>query len=120
MSLLKSEICLTFLENSTIIRRSIFTGRHLIMAEKIQNTWPAKAKRTVTAFLPVADNRKGQCVSCGACCKLPTVCPFLKYDSEEKSYCTIYPIRPLNCRKYPRTESELITGDTCGFKFEAD
>ena len=43
---------------------------------------------------------------------------FLKFDDEGKSYCTIYPIRPLNCRKYPRTESEHITTDTCGFTFD--
>jgi hypothetical protein len=24
----------------------------------------------------------------------------------------------LNCRKYPRTESELITQETCGYTFE--
>ena len=88
------------------------------MAEKIKNTWRAKTKRTVTAFLPVSQKRKGRCSACGECCKLPTVCPFLKYDSEDKSYCTVYSIRPLNCRKYPRTESELITAETCGYEFE--
>jgi hypothetical protein len=24
----------------------------------------------------------------------------------------------LNCRKYPRTESEHITQETCGYRFE--
>ena len=90
------------------------------MAEKTKNTWGAKTARTVTAFLPVSEKRKGQCISCGACCKLPNVCAFLKFDSQGKSYCTIYSIRPLNCRKYPRTKSELITADTCGFTFEAE
>jgi len=88
------------------------------MANGTKNTWLAKTERTITAVLPVSEKRIGECVSCGACCKLPVVCPFLKYDSEGKSYCTIYSIRPLNCRKYPRTKSELITTDTCGFRFE--
>ena len=83
-----------------------------------KNTWVAKLKRTFTAFLPVAKNRKGQCNRCGACCKLPNVCPWLRYDAEGKSKCIIYPIRPLNCRKYPRTPSEHITTDSCGLYFE--
>ena len=75
-------------------------------------------ERTFTALLPVSETRKGQCISCGACCKLPNVCPFLRFKADGKSYCAIYPIRPLNCRKYPRTEAEFITADTCGFRFE--
>jgi hypothetical protein len=88
------------------------------MGDKQGNTWMAKAKRTVTSLLPVAANRRGRCVNCGACCKLPNVCPFLKTDGEGKGYCGVYPLRPMNCRKYPRTESEHITKDTCGFWFE--
>lgn len=97
-----------------------YLGWHWIIAEKTKNTWRAKTARTVTVLLPVSQKRKGQCAACGSCCKLPVVCPFLEYDSEGKSHCTIYSIRPLNCRKYPRTKSELITADTCGFIFEAD
>jgi Fe-S-cluster containining protein len=78
----------------------------------------AKAKRTITSVLPVSERRKGTCINCGACCKLPNICPFLEYRADGKSYCTIYPIRPLNCRKYPRTKSEFITADTCGFRFQ--
>jgi len=101
-----------------------------------RNTWLARIKRTFTAVLPVSKKRKGKCVNCGACCKLPNVCPFLKYSSDgkarlprsdsakagyvgrRKAYCAIYIVRPLNCRKYPRTESEFITADTCGYRFE--
>ena len=35
-----------------------------------------------------------------------------------KVFCSIYAIRPLNCRKYPRTKSELITAKTCGHSFD--
>ncbi|MBL7154145.1 MAG: YkgJ family cysteine cluster protein [Phycisphaerae bacterium] len=88
------------------------------MAKRTKNTWRARMARTVTALLPVSKNRKGQCIGCGACCKLPNVCPFLKHHPDGKSYCAIYSIRPLNCRKYPRTKSEFITEETCGFRFE--
>ena len=83
-----------------------------------KNTWSAKIKRTFTSILPVSKRRKGKCVNCGACCKLPNACPFIKLSPDGKVFCGIYPIRPLNCRKYPRTESELITQETCGYRFE--
>jgi hypothetical protein len=88
------------------------------MADQQRNTWSAKLKRTLTCLLPVSTDRKGHCVHCGACCKLPNVCPFIKTGPDGKIYCSIYPIRPLNCRKYPRTKSELITAETCGHSFE--
>ena len=88
------------------------------MADQEKNTWGARIKRTFTSVLPVAEQRRGQCTQCGACCKLPNVCPFLKSNGDGHIYCRIYPLRPLNCRKYPRTPSEHITADTCGFRFE--
>lgn len=87
------------------------------MIDKKRNTWFAKIKRTFTSVLPVAKNRTGKCIDCGACCKLPNVCPFLKFESNGGPYCSTHSIRPMNCRKYPRTKSEWITKDTCGYKF---
>jgi len=88
------------------------------MTDDDKNTWTAKVRRTFTSLLPVSKSRKGRCTNCGACCKLPNACPFLKQRQTGESYCSIYSIRPLNCRKYPRTEPELITEKTCGFRFE--
>ena len=82
-----------------------------------KNNLGAKIKRTFTAFFPVAKNRQGECANCGKCCHLPARCLFLR-DKDGKSYCSIYKIRPLNCRKYPRTKSEWLTQDTCGYRFE--
>ncbi|UCE99148.1 MAG: YkgJ family cysteine cluster protein [Planctomycetota bacterium] len=82
-----------------------------------KNTWLTKLKRTATSILPVDRNRKGTCKRCGACCKLPNHCPFLSTDKQGLSKCKIYRFRPLNCRKYPRSKSELITDDTCGYSF---
>ncbi len=78
----------------------------------------AKIRRTLTSILPVAENRRGACNNCGACCKLPTPCRFLGHKASGESYCRIYSLRPLNCRKYPRAAGELITAETCGFWFE--
>lgn len=78
----------------------------------------AKAKRTLTSVLPVAKNRTGHCIGCGACCKLPKPCLFLKTDENGRGFCEIYELRPPNCRKYPRNEAEWLTADTCGFRFE--
>jgi len=78
----------------------------------------AKAKRTITSVLPVSKTRSGQCIGCGACCRLPSPCYFLKYREDGSGFCSIYAIRSLNCRKYPRTASECLTSATCGFRFE--
>jgi len=88
------------------------------MADNKRNTWSARIKRTFTSVLPVSKTREGKCIHCSACCRLPNVCPFLKIGEDGKSFCSIYAIRPLNCRKYPRTESEFITDDTCGHTFQ--
>ncbi len=83
-----------------------------------RNTWLAKVRRTFTSVLPVSKKRMGKCADCGACCKLPNECPFLKYKEDWKSYCSIHGLRPLNCRKYPRVKWEHVTEDTCGYKFK--
>jgi Fe-S-cluster containining protein len=85
-----------------------------------KNTWAAKLKRTFTSILPADKDRKGQCIRCGACCKLPNYCWFLGINDKDEYFCKIHSLRPLNCRKYPRTKSELITCETCGFTFDQD
>lgn len=68
-------------------------------------------------MFPVSKRRRGKCNNCGACCKLPNVCPLLRYNGDGKAYCASYFFRPLNCRKYPRTEAEHLTANSCGFYF---
>ncbi|MHC5061107.1 MAG: YkgJ family cysteine cluster protein [Planctomycetota bacterium] len=67
--------------------------------------------------MPIAKNRTGQCKRCGTCCKLPNRCFFLDTDQNDKCICKIYAIRPPACRKYPRSPSEHITTDSCGYVF---
>lgn len=79
-----------------------------------------KLKRTITSFLPVEEGRTGSCNNCGACCHLPYRCVFLKTAEDEKEYCSIYTVRPPNCRKFPRTaEEHQLVQDTCGFEFNS-
>lgn len=47
-----------------------------------------------------------------ACCKLNYRCPFLS-DS-----CSIYKLRPLNCRVFPQTEKDLELVKNCGYSFK--
>lgn len=78
-----------------------------------------KLHRTATAVLPVHRGRKGSCNGCGACCKLPFRCTFLKEKEDGSYFCGIYQIRPPNCRKFPRTADDLkLVQDTCSFSFE--
>ncbi len=85
---------------------------------KDKNNWISKIKRFFTALLmPVSKKRQGNCSGCGACCRLPVKCLFLKAKGDGTYYCTIYKFRPPPCRKYPRIRSEWITEDTCTYKF---
>lgn len=66
----------------------------------------------------IADNRKGECHRCGACCELVYRCPFLGRDAQNLPYCRVYgELRPGNCRNYPfdKVDSEI---EQCGYSFE--
>jgi len=76
-----------------------------------------KLKRFATSLLPIDADRRGECNRCGACCKLPYPCPFLRFDDQGLSSCAVYHFRPPSCRKYPRTASEHLTVEQCGYYF---
>ncbi len=77
-----------------------------------------KIKRTFTSLLPIDKSRSGECNGCGDCCKLPFRCLFLKDMPDGTSRCSIYSIRPPNCRKFPRSRAQWETvKENCGFKF---
>ena len=90
------------------------------MCQEINYTMRSKLKRTLGSFLPVDNDREGERNNCGACCHLPFRCAFLQTKGN-KEYCSIYKIRPLNCRKFPRTNEELSTvKKSCGFTFNRE
>lgn len=79
-----------------------------------------KLRRFATSLiLPVDPNRVGECRRCGACCRFVFTCPFLKQsaDDPEAYFCAAYRIRPLQCRKYPRSKDEQIHLP-CGYRFK--
>lgn len=77
-----------------------------------------KIWRQITALFPVHSSRRGACMNCGECCKLPYRCPLLRNREDGTTYCAAYPVRPPSCRKYPRHASEHMTKETCGFFFQ--
>jgi Putative zinc- or iron-chelating domain len=62
----------------------------------------------------------GGCISCGASCNLLLQCP---HWDEESRLCSIYDDRPITCRLFPITPSDLRERDlassdtTCGYSF---
>lgn len=91
------------------------TGRKALLA--VASGLTRKAQRFTTSLLPIDAGRRGECNRCGECCKLPFPCPFLRYDDQGLSSCAVYHARPPSCRKYPRTASENVTPETCGYYF---
>ena len=70
--------------------------------------------------------RRGECIRCGACCKLLYVCPHLEELPEGTTQCKIHEQRPINCRIFPVNGRDLedrdliAEGDNskpCGFSF---
>lgn len=87
----------------------------------MRNNFKSKFYRSAMSFFPVAENRRGECANCGACCRLPVKCFFLRFETDGKSYCALrrkIGFNFLQCRKYPRTEEEWITPEKCGYRFE--
>jgi Fe-S-cluster containining protein len=70
------------------------------------------------------ERRRGECVRCGACCRLIFRCPALHYLPDGTAGCRYHQIRPMNCRVFPLDERDLAERDMvmperrCGFYFE--
>jgi hypothetical protein len=62
----------------------------------------------------------GGCISCGASCNLLFKCPHWEAESR---LCSIYDDRPITCRLFPITPSDIrdrdlaSSGTTCGYSF---
>ena len=90
------------------------------MGREGRGPFKGKVKRFATSLvLPVDKNRSGVCSNCGACCRFLVDCPFLRPSKENPGTfrCIVYLVRPLQCRKYPRTEQEQIH-HPCGYRFD--
>ena len=66
--------------------------------------------------------RGGECIRCGACCKLMFRCPHLEEDGDVSS-CRKHEIKWKNCRVFPIDEADLADRDIispevkCGYYF---
>ncbi len=70
--------------------------------------------------------RRGECLRCGACCRLLYICPELEELADGSTRCRIHEERPKNCRIFPVDQRDLndrglVGGDMnerpCGFDF---
>ncbi len=62
--------------------------------------------------------RKGSCQRCGRCCKLGVYCPYFVELEDGGTGCSIYEYRPLQCRAFPITGTDLEDAGCPGFSFE--
>lgn len=69
-------------------------------------------RRGVSRYQKIKYTRTGECISCGACCKLPVRCIFLM-----KGRCLIHHNRPKQCRSFPSKPSQVVS-HKCGYSFE--
>lgn len=96
------------------------SGRTLIRG-KIRR-WAICLVPGLAAYLKRKHGITGGCISCGASCNLLFRCP--QWNVETR-LCTIYADRPLTCRQFPITPSDLAdrslaaNGTPCGHSFGA-
>jgi len=66
--------------------------------------------------------RTGECVRCGACCRLAFECVFLM-KSGSRTTCLIHKLKPDNCKFFPITPMDIADRDKvrpgvpCGYRF---
>jgi Fe-S-cluster containining protein len=71
-----------------------------------------------------ARRRMGECIRCGACCKLIFKCPALYYLPDGTAGCRYHQIKPRMCRVFPIDERDLADRDlvmperACGYYFK--
>jgi hypothetical protein len=107
--------------------RVIVDRPHLLWRDPGRTLILGKLRRTLIVCVPglamVLKRRHaliGGCVSCGTSCNLLLRCPHWDVDSR---LCSIYADRPLVCRLFPITPSDLedrdlaAGGSKCGYSF---
>ncbi len=66
--------------------------------------------------------RRGECLRCGACCRLGFRCVWLRRNGSTTE-CRFHDLRPPNCRLFPIDERDLADRDLilphrpCGYSF---
>ncbi|MHC4871675.1 MAG: hypothetical protein ACYTFY_07510 [Planctomycetota bacterium] len=68
--------------------------------------------------------RKGDCLRCGACCRLLFKCPMLLKNKNGSTSCRIHNRKPENCRIFPLNQkciderNHLMPLLPCGYHFD--
>ena len=71
-----------------------------------------KLWRRIVSSRPKSSTRHGECVNCGACCRIPMRCVFLF-----RKKCMIHHNRPKQCRTFPAGPRQLVS-ESCGYYFK--
>ena len=100
---------------------------HITVRQRIVLLW-GKARRLFLGMLcrryvrESIARRTGECLRCGACCRLAYRCQFLRHNGDVTE-CRFHKQRPLNCRLFPIDERDLADRDivsphtSCGYRF---
>ncbi|MCK5397682.1 MAG: YkgJ family cysteine cluster protein, partial [Thermoplasmata archaeon] len=102
---------LTFLTpywNFKILLTMFITGCALIIIAFTGKFWRLGTSRSSKNGI----SRHGECVNCGACCRMPVRCVFLF-----RNKCMIHRNRPKQCREFPSKPVQLVS-HSCGYWFE--
>lgn len=112
MTTLIQSLIAIFLLIHVVYTRSIFTALLLLLiGVKFILDIVLSNQLLMESFLPIRGGRKGNCRRCSNCCTFFSFrCPMLWGNT-----CIIYRIRPLQCRKFPRTEKDLRLVKNCGY-----
>lgn len=83
---------------------------------KTRRFWDSHLRRGYVAEQHA--RRRGECKRCGRCCSLGVRCPFLAILPDGMKGCSIYDKRPLQCRTFPITSSDIEEAGCTGYCFE--
>ncbi len=103
-----------------------------LTSKQVRTLWWGKLRRYLQhTFWPgyIASSharREGECLRCGACCRIGSQCPHFDTDDDDLGLCKRHEVRPRNCRIFPVDERDLADRDivspdtTCGFSFRSN
>ena len=110
LSLIAYDYYLTYLTpfwDFDLLLNMFIVGCVLVALPMLGKLW-----RRIVSRRSKASTRQGECVNCGACCRIPVRCVFLF-----KKKCMIHHNRPKQCRTFPSEPGQLVSYK-CGYFFK--
>ena len=113
------------------LRNMLLAGTGSGLGAKLRLAWGKIRRFYLGHFRPgyvesKINLRRGECLRCGACCRLLYICPELEELPDGSTRCRIHEKRAKNCRIFPVDQTDLndrglVGGDMnerpCGFSF---